>query len=123
MVRVYQNSRHIRWNWEESPDNFFDGNPMVRYHFVVVDDKNREVKMGSIIKQLTDIQQGIVEVREIEGKIKDAKFRYLFRSYDSPVAPSNLHLWKISSLVKHDKNLKERVRGSIEDYVVNQYNK
>ena len=35
MVRITKQDRHIRWNWEESPDR----EEIVRYHFVVVDDK------------------------------------------------------------------------------------
>jgi len=46
--RIFKNSRHLKWNYEESPDNKIGEYPMVRYHFVVVGDKNREVVINSL---------------------------------------------------------------------------
>ncbi|HJX50054.1 MAG TPA: hypothetical protein VJ438_01190, partial [Candidatus Nanoarchaeia archaeon] len=82
--------RHIRWNWEKSPDN----EEMVRYHFVVVDDKDREGIMRRITEQLLAINP-IEPVREEEGKVKGTEFRYLFESYDTVVAPREISWTKI----------------------------
>ena len=44
--KIYKKDRHIRWNWEKSPDN----PDAVRYHFIVVDNKNKEGIMGKILE-------------------------------------------------------------------------
>jgi len=59
----------------------------------------------------------IIPIRKEEGKVRGSKFRYLFRSYDSSTAPKELDLGKVIKLFKRDKDLKERKRGDIEEYV------
>ncbi|MDO8622720.1 MAG: hypothetical protein Q7R52_00580 [archaeon] len=115
MARKISNTdRHIRWNWETAEEG------KVRYHFVVVDDKNRNVLIDRILEQMREF--GFVEsVRRCEGKVKDSKLRYLFDSYDSDVSPTNINLSRLRKPVKRDFDLKERQRGSIEDYVFNTY--
>ena len=117
MKRVKKNSRHIRWNWEQSPDN----PELVRYHFIDVDDKNREGIMRKIIEQLT--KYGFVEKsrQSLKGKVKGSKFRYLFESYDSDQKPSMLDLSKLGKFIKRDYDLYERKVGNLEDYVIGLY--
>ncbi|HKL23197.1 MAG TPA: hypothetical protein VJ895_00430 [Candidatus Nanoarchaeia archaeon] len=106
--------RHVRWNWEKSPEGDF-----VRYHFVVVDDRFRRAKMNQILESLTEVNYGAERIRSEEGKVEGTKFRYLFESYDSRTAPSFLKLDNLRA--KRDKDLLERKKGSIENYVADIY--
>lgn len=117
MIKLKKSIRHIRWNWENSPDS----EDMVRYHFVIVDDKFREGTMENILMQIQNF--GSLEiVRSEEGKVEGTKFRYLFHSYDSNVAPRILDWSKVKNcFVKRDSQLRERRRGFIEDYVFGLY--
>lgn len=112
MNRVYRNSRHIRWNWEQSPDD----NTLVRYHFIVVDDKNREGMMNNILPQITG-QGPIQPIRTVEGKVVNSGFRYLFVSCDSRTDSNMINWSKINRPIKKDPDLIERQRGTIEEYV------
>lgn len=51
---VFKNERHIRWNYENSPD----AAKSLRYHFIVVDDKNREGIMKLLVEKISRV--GIV---------------------------------------------------------------
>jgi len=113
---VLKNSRHLRWNYEESPDSSVGDDPMLRYHFVVVNDKNREGIMNSLAEQLS-FTGPIVSIRKKEGKVRWSKFRYLFRSYDSTTAPRELDFRKVVKSFKRDYDLKEKLKGNIEYYV------
>jgi len=117
--KILKKSRHLRWNWEQSPEN----NEKVRYHFVIVCDRNREKIRDAILGQIQEISSGIEQIRQIEGKVENSKLRYLFASYDTHVAPRELQLYKISKSRKKDPDLIERKRGNIEDYVSNFYEK
>ncbi|MFC1682574.1 hypothetical protein ACFL0X_03070 [Nanoarchaeota archaeon] len=89
MARViHRNSRHIRWNWEKSPDVL----ESVRYHFVIVDDKGRARIKDEILGQIQRVRSGIGVVREVEGRVKGSRLNYLFLSFDTPVALRELHL-------------------------------
>lgn len=116
-MRVYRKSRHVRWNWEESPDN----PGFVRYHIVIVDDKDREGIMNQILEQIQRVRTGINQIRSIEGRVIGSEFRYLFRTYDSSVAPNAINFIVLHKPIKNDKDLRERKRGNIEDYVANLY--
>jgi len=116
-----KNQRHVRWSWEKSPDlRDNDGNDGVRYHFVVVDDRFRRGIMDKIIEPLS-IHGGLELIRSVEGKVKGTKFRYLFESYDSLVKPETLQLHMLKRMIIPDGDLRERVRGNIEDYVSRVY--
>ena len=70
---IPKKSRHIRWNWEPSPENA----EMVRYHFIVVNDKNNKEKISRIISYATNksiINHTFNSIRPIiEGKVKDSR--------------------------------------------------
>mgnify|MGYP001570023190 CR=1 FL=1 len=119
--KVKRTERHIRWNWEVSPDS----PESARYHFIVVDDKNREMTMNSLIGRISNagITNSPVElIRTRQGKVKMSELRYLFNSYDSPLKIGGF--LGISKPVKRDPELKERIKSglSIEQYVENEYN-
>jgi len=120
---VRRNSRHVRWNWEMSEDATGDTSSdrdSVRYHFVIVDDKNRE---GILAKIEGDLQRcgNIVYARRKEGKVRNSELRYLFVSFDSVVAPKMIRWKRVKRPVKPDDNLVERKKGNIETYVSNLY--
>ena len=118
MEKIFKKGRHIRWNWEISPDNF----ELVRYHFIIVDDKNREGIMNKILNKMQKISC-IKKIRRVEGKVISSKFRYLFETYDSFTAPNMINFSEIGRNIKKDENLRERTKGNIEDYVSNIYEK
>lgn len=113
---VPKDSRHIRWNWEESPDRF----QYARYHVVVVDDKRREGIFLGILQQIQRISS-IETIRKVEGPVKESKLKYLFVSFDTIVAPREIDWSKTGKVVRQDINLYERKVGNIEDYVSNLY--
>lgn len=113
--RVLKISRHIMWNWEKSPEE-----ELVRYHIIVVNDKNRKGIMNEIIGQFQKVSSGIECIRTREGNVKNSKLKYLFESYDSSLSPSVIDWVKFKS-VKRNKDLYERQRGNIENYVADFY--
>ena len=120
LKRIPNNIRHIRWNWEMSPDNF----EMARYHFVIVDDKNRRQILEKIIEPLTQYGS-IIKIRNNEGSVANSKCRYLLYSFDINQKPELLNFAELGKPVKKDPNLKERIKKgtSIEDYVADLYMK
>ena len=119
---VSNNSRHIRWNVEQSPENMIMDSPMNRYHFVIVDDRDRKSISNRIVTNLAKVSS-VILIREIEGKVKGTKFRYLFVTYDSPASGEVLNLSSLGKPLKKDIDLYERVKKkmSIEDYVMKEY--
>ena len=114
-------TRHIRWNWEQSPDNVdVRDADLVRYHFIIVDDKNREGKLNKILASLSRYGE-LIPIRQVEGKVRGTDFRYLFASYDTPVRPDMLDFRGSERVVRRDSELRERKRGTIEDYVARLY--
>jgi hypothetical protein len=120
MLKTLKKSRHVRWNWEKSPDN----PEMARYHFVIIDDKDRKGKVMKIIdtiKSRVASNYPFEQIRSVEGKVKGTEFRYLFESYDSLYSPSLFCMDCIFKKNVRDTNLYERKKGNIEDYVSNLY--
>ena len=117
MKAVYKKKRHMDWNWERSVEN----QNMIRYHFVGVDDKNRKGTIDKILEQFQLINDGIITIREFEGKVINTNLRYFLGSYDSYTSPKMIDFKKISLPLRRDRKLYERKKGSIEDYVSNRY--
>jgi len=118
---VPKNSRHIRWNWESSPE---DPERLVRYHIVIVDDRNREGILNHILEPIQAISSGIVVVKRGEGKVKDSRFKYEYYSVDTVVCPEVVTRSTIlGKSIRRDRDLKERRRGTVEDYVADVYEK
>jgi hypothetical protein len=113
-------TRHVRWSWEESPERGPDSEPFVRYHFIIVDDKDRGGTMNRCLAGLSQYGE-LIPRRSVEGKVSGTKFRYLFKSYDCSIKPEMLKLYKLGKLVIMDPNLRERKVGNIEDYVERVY--
>jgi len=122
-----QKSRHVRWNWEKSPKSF-EGNELIRYHFVIQDDKYRKGKMERILENINEksiINYSFEEKNRLEGKAVGTDYRYLFVSYDTK-APFNYVTFEgVSKNVKRDINLVERIKKgcSIKNYVIDLYEK
>lgn len=115
-MRIKKIERHVRWNWEPSPD-LYDG---VRYHFIVVDDKNRGVTLNKITEQIKRLGM-LISIRQVEEKVRNSNMRYLFESYDSDIAPREINFSRLKKKIKRDYNLAERKIGSIEDYAARIY--
>ena len=113
-------TRHIRWNWEQSSERNPDSEPFCRYHFVIVDDKDRPGILNKTISPLSQYGE-LIPVRSVEGKVTGTKYRYLFASFDSSVRPEMLKLHETGKLVIMDPNLRERKVGNIEDYIERVY--
>ncbi len=120
MGKSVKKSRHIRWNWEKSPDN----DERVRYHIIVVDDKDREGKFRKLIDRVKGqvaSNYSFEEIRSAEGKVTGTEFRYLFKSYDTLYSMQFLRNALFDFKAVQDPNLRERKVGNIEDYVANIY--
>ena len=121
--RVLKISHHTRYNIEKSPDN----PEMVRLHLVVVDDKDRDVKIAQILHNT--LKRSIVSYpfepirQDIEGKVGDSGLRYLFETYDTKYSPEFIKPEEVSKNVVQDPRLKERKRKgfTIENYVADLY--
>lgn len=117
---VPRNSRHVRWNWEQSPDN----NLLVRYHVIVVDDRRREEPFEMVFQQIEYISSGIEIIRNCEGNLGNSRLKYLFKSFDTPVGPGIIDWTKIrkGKYVRQDRRLLyERKKGNLEDSVARFY--
>lgn len=111
---VPKNSRHIRWNWQPSPDD----SKIARYYFVIVDEvKGRRNKLNKILQQFQEVSAGIDKIYDVKGKVKDSSFMYLFYVCDSRLAPDVLNLKNISKLVIQDQELYERKELDVKKYV------
>lgn len=117
---IRKNSRHVRWNLEVSPERDADSRSYARYHFVVVDDRDREGIMTKIVSGLAKYAE-LIPQRRIEGKVAGTEFRYLFCSYDCVIKPEFIDWSQVQRPIKRDLDLRERKRGNIEDYVANLY--
>lgn len=118
-----QSDRHIRYNWRESPESTED-NRLLRYYFIIQDDKDREGKLQKILENFQDksiINYFFNPIESFEGKSVGTDYRYLFSSFDSNAPYTFLSFEKVSKNFKRDFDLRERVKGSLEDYVRNLY--
>ena len=118
--RIKKNSRHIRWNWEISQDSNADKNDYVRYHFVVIDDRDRDGILERLLSSLGKYGE-LVPIRRVSGKVRSTDFLYLFCSYDCVIKPEMIDWASLGKPVKKDANLRERKIGNIEDYIAKVY--
>ena len=119
--RISNKERHIRVNWEKSPEN----PECMRYHIAVVDDKNRRQTLLKIIEPFFE-WGNVIPIREkIEGKVEGTRLKYLFESYDINQKPTIANLTGLGKPVKRDYDLTERIKSgcSIEEYVARIYSK
>jgi hypothetical protein len=114
---VSKTDRHLRWNWEQSPDD----RGKVRYHVIVVDNKQRPRRLFSVLEQIQSFSS-VEPIRQIEDKVENSPHRYLFESFDVNVKPAEIDFSKIGLPVVRDKELYERLCTSgIENYVMGIY--
>jgi len=115
--------RHIQWNWQTSPESV-EENRLVRYHFIIVDDRFLESKLDKIISNAQEksiINFNFNEIRRMKGKFKNTGFKYIFASYDSNCTPSFISFNGVSNNIRMDKDLVERDGLKIEDYIERTY--
>jgi len=112
-------SRHILWNWQQSPDS----PDLARYHVIVVDDKKRDATLEGIFQQIQTAGFSVEKIRRAEGNVGNSKLKYLFVSFDTPARIDIIDWTKIGKIAKQDTDLYERKRKgfSIESYVEDIY--
>jgi hypothetical protein len=120
MKRINRTERHVRWNWEESQERDADNHNYVRYHFVVVDDRDREGLMNQLTSRLSMYSE-VIEVRSCEGRVAESKLRYLYKTFDCVTKPDMIDWSSLNKPIKKDRDLRERKRGNVEDYVAGVY--
>lgn len=100
LVGIISNrERHVRINWEKSPEN----HEMLRYYFVVVDDKNRKAILMGLLENFFEWGD-VIPIREnVEGKVTGSKLRYLFESYDINQIPEIGNFSRLRKPIKRDK--------------------
>jgi hypothetical protein len=89
MARVLKKSRHLRYNWINSPDSSEDVRK-VRYYFDVIDDKFREEKINRILDKVqakSIINFTFEGIQILRGKVSKTDLRYLCKVYDSVCSP------------------------------------
>jgi len=112
IVNISKKSRHVRWNFHRSPEN----DQMMRYHIVVVDDKNLRQKMDAIVAQMRAAAGPVEQIRsEVTGNIpKSRGLKYLFETYDSGAAPDMVDPRRTGRPTVLDKELYERTSRPID---------
>lgn len=111
--------RHVRWNWQTSPESTED-NKLIRYHFIIADDRFLESKLDRIISNAQEksiINFNFNEIRKIKGKFKKTGLDYIFASYDSNCTFKFINFKGVSENIKRDGDLVERAGLKIEDYI------
>jgi hypothetical protein len=76
--------------------------------------------MGRVVRTLSRYGE-LIEKRSVEGMVRGTGLRYLFKTYDSVTKPEMLSWTKVKKPIRKDKDLRERQRGNIEDYVARVY--
>jgi hypothetical protein len=111
--------RHIRWNFEESPDTPEE----TLLHLVAVDNKYVASIFERILGQNGVSFGAVAQERELKGKVKGTRLQYLFRTYQGFIDPRKISWDKTGKIAFQDTDLRERKSKafSIEDYVRNIY--
>lgn len=118
MKRIPAGSRHVLWNWEQSPDN----SDLARYHVVIVDDKKGDATLDRIFQQVQGKGFSVETIREgFEGKVANSRLRYLLVSFDTSARVDLIDWTKIGKVARQERELYERKVGSIEKYVADSY--
>jgi hypothetical protein len=107
--------RHIRWNFEQSPDN----PEKTLLHLVVVDNRFLPAIIERVLSQDAISFGSTEQVREVEGKVKGCRLKYLFRTYEGNIDPRMIKWDKTGKIAFQDTDLRERISpaSSIEEYV------
>lgn len=123
MHNIPLESRHIRWNWEPSPDNYDFNHKLLRYNLFIVDDSDfdRRNRLNKIFGQLSRVDSRIVPVNQFEGKIKNSKWTGLLSIYDSIVSSDFLNLKQLGIPIRKDDKMYAREFISIQEYISNLY--
>ena len=69
------------------------------------------------MQQLGVVRSGIDIVRRVERPVSNSRVKYLLCSFDNSAGPQVIDWSKTGKIVRRNKDLYERKRGKIEDYV------
>lgn len=117
-------SKHVRWNVEESKDNFYMDIPLARYYFAIVDkrDAYRKDIVDKIINKMTKTGSSVLQIEKpFEIQVKKGEYGLLFVVYDALVKPEILNLENLNIPVRRDYQLKGKKVLDIEDYLTRIY--
>ena len=117
-------SRHVRWNFEKSEDNFHMGNPLTRYYFAIIDNReaNRKELSNKIANQLMKSNYWVIPVEQgFNLKVKNSEWGLSFVVYDALASYENLNFSKLNVVSKRHYKLCKKEVLSIEDYLTRIY--
>ena len=113
-------SKHVRWNYEQSKDNFHGDIPLTRYYLAIVDNRssNREEILNKIVDNMNQVNSWVIPVgKNLDFKVKDSEWGLLFAIYDALVPQESLGFLKAGIKSKRDYKLCEKKVLTIEDYL------
>lgn len=117
-------SKHVRWNFEKSEDNFHMETPLTRYYFAIIDNReaNRKEISSKIANQLMQSSSWVIPVEQgFNLKVKNSDWGLLFVIYDALAGCENLNFSKLNIASKRDYKLCKKEVLSLEDYLTRIY--
>lgn len=116
-------SKHLRYNFEKSEENFYMGTPLTSYYFAIVDKRlaYRKEISNKIVNQMTQIGSLTPIGKEVNLKVKESEWGLLFVSYDALVSPESLNFSKLGIISKRDYKMCKKEVLDIEDYLIRIY--
>ncbi len=117
-------SKHIRWNFEPSIDNFYMDIPLARYYFAIVDkrDAYRRELADKIVSKMIKSGSSVLQIGSpFEIPVKKGEYGLLFLVYDALVKPETLNLERLNAPIKRDYRLKGKKVLNIEGYLTRIY--
>jgi hypothetical protein len=113
-------SKHIRYNYVPSEDNFHGDNPLTRYSFAIVDNRAsyRKEISEKIRDKLASVNDWVIPIEpSLEFKVKESEWGLLLVTYDALISPNTLKLSDLGRDIKRDYKLIDKQFLSIEDYL------
>jgi hypothetical protein len=113
-------SKHVKWNCEESEDNFHMNIPLTRCYFAIVDKRfaYRKEISNKIQDQMIKVNSWVIPIKpEVDFKVKNSEWGLLFVVYDALVSPESLNFHKLGIKNKRDYKMSKKEVLNVEDYL------
>lgn len=124
MENIPKKSRHIRFNFEKSEDNFHMGNPLTSCYFAIIDKRaayRKEIK-SKIENQMMKVNPWVIPTgSEFNIKVKESEWGLLYVTYDAMVSPESIDFSKLGIKYKIDYKMSRKEVLTIEDYLIRIY--
>lgn len=124
MENIPKKSKHVRCNFEKSDDNFHMGNPLTRYYFAIIDNREayRKEINNKIINQMTQVNSWVIPIgSEFNLQVKGSEWGLLYVVYDALVSSESINFTKLGIKSKRDYKMSRKEVLSIEDYLTDIY--